>query len=77
MVLPKKDGGDLRVLPADVESGGRIPVMSKRIVRFIAVKTEKKPTTVKFKTKSGKTVSFKATKNVKVNQVVRFPAKKK
>lgn len=51
--------------------------MSKKIVRFIAVKTVKKPTTVKFKTKSGKTVSFKAVKNVKVQEVVRFPSKKK
>ncbi len=51
--------------------------MSKKIVRFIAVKTARKPTTIKFKTKSGKTVSFKAIKTVKVREVVRFPAKRK
>jgi hypothetical protein len=47
------------------------------MVRFITVKTVKKPTTIKFKTKSGRTVSFKAVKNVKVREVVRFPTKKK
>ncbi|MGD0076194.1 MAG: hypothetical protein ABSD31_17915 [Candidatus Binataceae bacterium] len=46
--------------------------MAKKNVRFVAVKT--KPATVKFKTKSGKTVSFKALKTVK--QVVRFRAAK-
>lgn len=39
--------------------------MAKEIVRFVAVKTVKKPVTVKFKTKSGETVSFKALKTVK------------
>jgi hypothetical protein len=36
--------------------------MPTQNVRFVAVKTIKKPTRVKFKTKSGKTVSFKAVK---------------
>jgi len=51
--------------------------MSKRIVKFVAFKTEKKPTTVKFKTKDGKTVAFKAVKTVKVKKDVRFASKKK
>lgn len=51
--------------------------MAKGIVRFVAVKTEKRPTTVEFKTKSGKKVSFKAVKTVKKRSVVQFPAKKK
>ena len=51
--------------------------MAKGIVRFFAVKTEKKPTTVKFKTKSGKKVSFKAFKTVKKRSTVKFRAKKR
>jgi len=51
--------------------------MAKKNVRFIAVKTVTKPTTVKFKTKSGKTVSFKALKTFERKTVVRFPAKRK
>jgi hypothetical protein len=51
--------------------------MAKKIVRFVAVKTVTKPTTVRFKTKSGKTVSFRALKTVKKKQVVQFAAKKK
>lgn len=51
--------------------------MASHNVRFVAVKTLKKPTTVKFKTKSGKTVSFKAIKTFKKKDVVRFRAKKK
>ena len=46
-------------------------------VKFFAVRTEKKPTRVKFKTKSGKTVSFKALRIVKKRQAVRFRAKTK
>jgi hypothetical protein len=49
----------------------------KGIVRFEAVKTVKKPTTVEFTTKSGKTVFFKALKTVKKREVVQFRAKKK
>ena len=50
---------------------------TKQAVRFAAVKTVQKPTTVKFKTKSGQTVSFRAIKTVEKKQVVRFRAKKK
>jgi hypothetical protein len=46
--------------------------MAKRNVSFVA--TIKKPATVKFKTKSGKTVSFRAVKTVKKR--VRFRAKR-
>ena len=51
--------------------------MAKKDVRFVAVKTVKKPTTVKFVTKSGETVSFKAIKTEKAKQVVHFRAKRK
>ena len=51
--------------------------MANRNVRFVAVRTVKKPATVKFKTKSGETVFFKALKTVSRKQVVRFRAKKK
>jgi len=50
--------------------------MAKKDVRFVAVKTVKKPATVKFKTKSGKTVSFKAVKTFKQKKVVHFGAKR-
>jgi hypothetical protein len=50
--------------------------MAKKNVRFVAVKTVKKPATVKFKTKSGKTVSFKAVKTFKQKKVVHFGAKR-
>ena len=50
--------------------------MTKRNVSFVAVRTVKKPATVKFKTKSGETVSFKALKTVSKKQVVRLRAKK-
>lgn len=50
--------------------------MGRKNVRFIATKTVTKPTTVKFKTKSGDTVSFKALKTVKRKEVVHFRAKK-
>jgi hypothetical protein len=46
-------------------------------MRFVAVETVKKPTTVKFKTKSGKTVSFKALRTYKKPKVVRFKRGKK
>jgi hypothetical protein len=51
--------------------------MAKQNVRFVAVKTTKKPASVKFKTKSGETVSFRALKTVKKREVVRFRAKKR
>ncbi len=51
--------------------------MPKETVRFVAVKTVKRPATVKFKTKSGETVSFKALKTVKKREVVHFRAKRK
>jgi hypothetical protein len=51
--------------------------MAKQNVRFVAVKTVKKPASVKFKTKSGETVSFRALKTVKKREVARFRAKKR
>jgi len=51
--------------------------MAKQSARFVAVKTIKKPASVKFKTKSGETVSFRALKTVKKREVVRFRAKKR
>jgi hypothetical protein len=51
--------------------------MAQRNVRFETVKTVKEPATVKFKTKSGKTVSFRAVKTFERKEVVHFPAKKK
>ena len=52
--------------------------MAKENVRFVAVKTVRKPARVTFKTKSGKTVSFKALKTVaKKKVVVHFRAKRK
>jgi hypothetical protein len=51
--------------------------MAKQLVRFDAFKTIKKPATVKFKTKSGKTVSFKALKTVQKKVTVHFRAKRK
>jgi len=51
--------------------------MAKKNVRFVATKTVAKPATVKFKTKSGQTVTFKALKTVKERQVVRFRAGRK
>jgi hypothetical protein len=48
--------------------------MAKKNVRFVASKTVAKPARVRFKTKSGKTVSFKAVKTVRERQVVRFRA---
>ncbi len=51
--------------------------MATKNVRFVAINTVKKPATVKFKTKSGKTVSFKALRTFKQKEVVHFRAKKK
>jgi hypothetical protein len=50
--------------------------MGRKNVRFTVNETVTKPTTVKFKTKSGKTVSFKALKTFKRKKLVRFRAKK-
>ena len=51
--------------------------MPKENARFVAVKTVKKPTRVKFKTKSGQTVSFKAYRTVATRGPVQFRARKK
>ncbi len=51
--------------------------MAKKNVRFEAVKVVAKPTTVRFKTKTGQTVSFKAIKTVEEEQTLRFRAKAK
>jgi hypothetical protein len=51
--------------------------MAKKNVRFVATKTVAKPAKVKFKTKSGQTVSFKAVKTVRKRQVVKFRAARK
>ncbi len=50
--------------------------MAQRNVKFVATKTVRKPATVKFKTKLGETVSFRAVKTFE-RKVVRFRAKKK
>lgn len=60
-----------------MDTGGRIKIMANANVRFVAVETVKKPTTVKFKTKSGKTVAFKAIRTFRKEKMVRFRAKKK
>ncbi|MFA5652024.1 MAG: hypothetical protein WC933_01550 [Candidatus Paceibacterota bacterium] len=49
--------------------------MSK-IVKFIAIKTVQKPTTVQFRTKSGELVKFKAIENIKERVPVKFRTKK-
>jgi hypothetical protein len=49
--------------------------MAKNTVRFLAGKTVTKPAIVKFKTKSGETVSFKALRTFKKRKVVRFRAR--
>jgi hypothetical protein len=52
--------------------------MAQRNVKFVATKTVRKPATVKFKTKSGETVSFRAVKTFeRKEEVVHFRAKKK
>ncbi len=50
--------------------------MANKNVRFVATKTVRKPATVKFKTKSGKTVSFRAVKTFERKRVVRSRASK-
>ena len=49
----------------------------KKVVKFVAIKTEKKPVKVKFKTKSGISVSFNAIKTIKKPVNVKFKARKK
>jgi hypothetical protein len=51
--------------------------MAKRNVRFTAVETATKPATVRFKTKSGGTVSFKALKTFKKKVAVHSRARNK
>jgi hypothetical protein len=51
--------------------------MAKSKVHFLATKTVIKPTKVKFKTKSGETVSFRALKTVKQPVRVSFQRKRK
>ncbi len=51
--------------------------MAKRNVRFTAVKTVTKPATVRFKTKSGETVSFKALKTFRKKEEVHLRARNK
>ena len=49
----------------------------KEKVSFIATENKKVPTEVKFKTKEGETISFKATKIVPVQKKVSFMVDKK
>jgi hypothetical protein len=51
--------------------------MARQNIAFVATKTVKQPTTVKFKTKTGKTVAFKAVKIAEKKVHVKFRAKKK
>lgn len=51
--------------------------MAKTTVKFTAQKTIQRPTTVKFKTKDGKSVTFNATETVKVPTQVSFPVRRK
>ena len=51
--------------------------MATKNVHFIPTKTVTKPTTVKFRTKSGETASFKAVKTFKRKGHVHFRAKKR
>ena len=51
--------------------------MARQKVSFVATRTVKRPATVQFKTKTGKTVSFKAFKTAEKKVVVNFRAKKK
>jgi len=48
--------------------------MTQKNVRLIAIETVKTPATVKFKTKSGKTVTFRAVKTSARKRVARFRA---
>lgn len=67
-----REGGGRAVKGSDI-----IYFMAQTNVRFFATKTVKKPATVKFKTKSGETVSFRAVKTFERKRVVHFPTKKK
>jgi hypothetical protein len=49
----------------------------KHTVKFVATKTVKEPTEVKFKTKTGERVKFQAEKPVKEKVKVQFKAKDK
>jgi len=65
-----------------VEAGSRLQGwyydrMAQRNVKFVATRTVRKPARVKFKTKSGETVSFRAVKTFERKEVVRFRARKK
>ncbi len=51
--------------------------MNKKTVRFKAMVVVKKPTTVKFTTKDGQHISFKATKLVAQEKIVKFKANPK
>jgi len=51
--------------------------MARQKVSFVATRTVKRPATVQFKTKTGKTVSFKAFKTAEKKVVRNFRAKKK
>ncbi len=51
--------------------------MASKNVHFVTTKTVTKPVKVRFKTKSGETVSFKALKTVKQKELVTFRTKKK
>ena len=51
--------------------------MAKKILKFEAHKTVQKPTTVNFRTKDGKLVSFKAVETIKEKIHVKFPAPRK
>ncbi len=51
-------------------------VKRRKLVKFNAIKTIKRPVKVSFKTKSGKRVSFKATKVVRRKKPIRFYARR-
>jgi len=51
--------------------------MAKSKVQFLSTKTIARPTRVKFKTKSGESVSFRAVKTVKQPVRVTFRRKRK
>ncbi|MGO9168546.1 MAG: hypothetical protein ACLP56_16905 [Candidatus Sulfotelmatobacter sp.] len=51
--------------------------MAQRNVKFVATETVSKPATVKFKTKSGETVSIRAVKTFERKASARARAKKK
>lgn len=57
--------------------GDKIIQMASKNVHFVATKTVTKPVKVRFKTKSGQTVSFKALKTVKQKELVTLRTKKK